>query len=143
MKRFLLISAFLLLACPAVFSQTTAKEVGPIRSSPAYAEIALRKAELEADIESFLAEYTEQHPKTVDARTELKFLIGDLDRIFAIRASETAKLTEALGKLIVRRAALEAEAERLLRTYSKEHPTVKRARRKADAFETAIREILG
>ena len=88
-------------------------------------------------------DYTEQNPKVIDAREELRFLVGDLDRIFAVRPSEVARLTEALGKMIVRRAALEADVERLMRTYSKDHPNVKRAKRKAAIFESAIREILG
>ena len=119
------------------------REIGPIRSSSAFAEVSLRKVELEAEIESYLADYTEQNPKVIDARNELRFLVGDLDRIFAVRPTEVARLTEALGKMIVRRAALEADVERLMRAYSKDHPNVKRAKRKAVIFEASIREILG
>jgi hypothetical protein len=47
-----------------------------------------------------------------------------------------------LGKLIVRKAALDADLSRLLRTYSKEHPETRRAQRRVDRFEAAIAEIL-
>jgi Skp family chaperone for outer membrane proteins len=140
--------AFLVLLAGFAFSAAQAgdknsREVGPIRSSSAFAEVSLRRAELEAEIESYMGDYTEQNPKLVDARTELNFLLSDLDRIYAVPPADMGKLTEALGKMIVRRAALETEAERLLRTYSKDHPNVKRAKRKAAIFEKAIREILG
>jgi len=146
MKQFVFSLCLVLVGFSAALAQGSEKggrEIGPIRSSSAFAEVSLRKAELEADIESYLADYTEQNPKVIDAREELRFLVGDLDRIFAVRPSEVARLTEALGKMIVRRAALEADVERLMRTYSKDHPNVKRAKRKAAIFESAIREILG
>ena len=115
----------------------------PVRSSPAYAEVLLRKTELLAEIEAYLADYTEENPKVIDTRLELNTLTKDIDRIYAVRPSETGKLTQALGKLIVRRAALEADFSRLLRTYSKDHPEVKRAKQRVKVFESAIKEILG
>lgn len=130
-------------AVSALCQNVSTTETGPIRSSGAYAEVLLRRTELQADIEAFTADYTEENPKVVDARFELGVLTKDLDRIYSVRPSETAKLTQALGKLIVRRAAIETDLARLLRIYNKDHPDVKRTKRRAEIFATAIKEILG
>ena len=119
------------------------KDVGPIRSSPAYAEVLLRKTELQADLEALLPDYTEESPKVIDARFEIGILTRDIDRIYAVRPSETSKLTLALGKLLVKRAALETDLQRLVRTYSKDHPEVKRAKRRVEVFDNSIKQILG
>lgn len=149
MLRRSLILSICLFAVSQVFSQTNgkvetvSKDVGPIRSSLAYAEVLLRKTELLAEIEAYLADYTEENPKVIDTRFELSILAKDIDRIYAVRPSETGKLTQALGKLIVRRAALEVDVSRLLRSYNKDHPNVKRAKQRVKVFESAIKEILG
>lgn len=128
-------------------SQTNEKaaaqsSAGPIRSSPAYAEILLRKTELQADLEAFSADYTEANPRIVDSRFELNALDKSLETVFGVKPSETGKLTIALGKLIVRRAALETELSRLIRSYNKDHPDVKRAKRRVEIFDAAIKEVL-
>jgi uncharacterized protein involved in exopolysaccharide biosynthesis len=113
-----------------------------IKSSPAYAEILLRKTELLADIDAYSADYTEASAKMIELRAELASLDKSLEKVFAVRPSETNKLTQGLGKLIVKKAALDADLNRLLSTYSKEHPEVKRAQRRVDRFTAAISEIL-
>lgn len=149
LKKLILLAGLIVGASITAFSQSPrtdpvqSKEVGPIRSSPAYAEAILRKTELQAELESMLPDYTEENPKVIDARFEIGVLNKDIDRMFGVRPTETGKLTEALGKLVVRRAAVATELHRLLRTYSKDHPEVKRAQRRVDIYDAAIREILG
>lgn len=123
--------------------QRTDEAVGPIRSSPAYAEVLLRKTEVQAELEAMLPDYTEENPKVIDARFEISVLTRDIDRIYAVRPSETGKLTLALGKLLVRRAALETELQRLQRSYNKDNPEVKRAKRRIEIFDNSIKQILG
>jgi len=123
----------------AAFSQS---EVGPIRSSAAYSEVLLRKTQLQADLEAFLADYTEQNPKVLDIRAELVSINRSMEKIFAVKPAETGKLTVALGKLIVNQAAAETELARLQRTYNNDHPQVKRAKRRVEIFENAVNEIL-
>lgn len=115
---------------------------GPVRASATYAEILLRKTELQADLEALLADYTEANPRIVDIRVELKSLDKSLERVFGVKPSETGKLTLALGKMILRRAVLETDFQRLQRTYSLDHPEVKRAKRRVEVFDSAIKEIL-
>ncbi len=126
----------------SIVSGQAASDPGPIRSSAAYSEVLLRKTELQADLEAYLADYTESHPKIIDLRYELASLDKQLEKIFAVKPSETGKLTLALGRLIVKRAAVDTEYSRLLRTYNGDHPEVKRAKRRLEIFDTAIREVL-
>lgn len=123
--------------------QKTDEAVGPIRASAAYAEVLLRKTEVQAELEAMLPDYTEENPRVIDARFEIGVLTRDIDRIYAVRPSETGKLTLALGKLLVRRAALETEFQRLQRSYNKDNPEVKRAKRRIEIFDNSIKQILG
>ena len=132
----------LLFCCVAVAAQDRRADVQAIKASPAYAEILLRKTEVQAELEALLQSYTEAHPKVVELRWELTALEQDVAKVMAVRSSEAGKLTTGLGKLIVRRAALHADLERLTRSYNKDHPDVKRAQRRVEYFEAAIAEIL-
>ena len=143
MLRFRTLIFCALVAVPlAAAAQRQAEETGPIRSSAAYAEVLLRKTELLADLDAFLETYTESNPKIVDLRFELAALDKSVEKLFAVRPTETAKLTLALGKLLVKRAALETDLARLSRSYNKDHPDVKRAKRRVHIFDAAVKEIL-
>ena len=114
-----------------------------VKSSPAFAEIILRKTELEAELESLLVSYTEDFPKIKEIRFETDSLKKGLERLSAVKSAESSKLTLALGKLIVRKAELETDLWNLRKKYDDNHPEVKRAKRKIEIYESAIREILG
>jgi hypothetical protein len=115
----------------------------PIRSSPAFAEVLLRKTELQADMESLLVEYTEEYPKIKEARFELAAVQKEMDRLLAVKPAEASKLSQALGKLIVRKLELETDLWALRVKYDDENPDVKRAKKKLEIYEAAIKEILG
>ena len=134
------VSSIVMLTAISIFSQSG--DAGPIRSSAAYSEMLLRKTELLADLEAFSADYTEENPKILDLRTELNSLNKLQEKVFGVKPSETGKLTLALGKLMVRKAALEAELGRLMRGRAKDHPEVKRATRKLEIYDAAINEVL-
>jgi ABC-type Fe3+-hydroxamate transport system substrate-binding protein len=139
-RRHFIIAALIVLAGISAASAQTGS--GPIKSSAAYAEVLLRKTELQSDLESLIADYTEANPKIVDIRVELASLNKALERIYSVGPSDTGKLTLALGKLIVRKAALETDLARLQRSFGKDHGEVKRARKKVEIFEAAINDIL-
>lgn len=120
----------------------TLNSVNQIKSSPAYAEVLLRKTELLSDLESLLLEYTEEYPKVKELRFESDLLQKQLDRLLAINAPEASKLSAALGKLMVRKCELETDLWALLKQFSDQHPDVKRAKRKVEIFEAAINDIL-
>ena len=113
-----------------------------IRSSAAYAEVLVRKTEVQADLEAVSADYTEANPKLLDLRFELSALERSTARILATKPSEAAKLTLGVGKLFVKKASLETEQARLLRSYGLEDPEVKRAKRRVEIFENAINELI-
>lgn len=119
------------------------KETLAIRSSPAYAEVLLRRTELQADLESLILEYTEEYPKVKEIRFTLGLIQKESDRLTSVSPSDAAKLTLALGKLIVRKIELETDMWGLLKNYKEDHPDVKRAKRKIEIYEAAIKEILG
>ena len=113
-----------------------------VKNSPAYAEVLLRKTEVEAELEDLLVEYTEEYPKVRETRHELGLLSRELEKLVALNPNDAGKLTLALGKLIVRKAQLETDLWVLLLQYNEAHDDVKRAKRKVATFEKAIKEIL-
>jgi uncharacterized protein involved in exopolysaccharide biosynthesis len=117
--------------------------VQALLSSPAYAELLLRRTELESDLESMLMEYTEDYPKIKETRYELALIQRSGVRLQNVKPSDAGKLTLALGKLMVRKAALETELWQLQNQYKDGHPEVKRAKKKVEIFDKAINEILG
>jgi hypothetical protein len=56
--------------------------------------------------------------------------------------TESEKLTFSLGKIMVRKVDAEVDLWRLQQSLADSHPDVKRAKRKVEVFETAIKEIL-
>jgi hypothetical protein len=116
--------------------------VQTMKSSPAYAEIILRRTEREAQLEEFLLDYTDEFPKVKELKFEVELLQKQLDKILAVSASDAPKLSSALGKLLVRKTELEVDLWNLRRQYNADHPDVKRAIRKIEVYEKAIKEIL-
>ena len=117
-------------------------EASPLSSSAAYAEILLKRTQLQSDLESLILEYTEEFPKVKELRHILGLIDRDVARLSKVRAAEAGKLTLALGRLIVRRIELETDMWNLQRNYKDEHPDVKRAKRKVEIYESAISEVL-
>lgn len=113
-----------------------------IRSSPAFAEVILRKAILESELEEMLVRYTNQYPKVAEARFELAELELAIGRLLDIPEEKASKLTLALGKLLVQRAAYATELDVLKRKYSESHPEVRRSAKKLEIFDKAVGRIL-
>jgi hypothetical protein len=125
-------------------SQTKAAAVSsPQFSSGAYAEILLRRTEIEAELESLLGEYTEEYPKVKELRFELGSLKRESERLTAVKPADSQKLTVALGKLMVRKCELETKLWSLQNQFKDGHPDVRRAKKKVEIFENAITQILG
>lgn len=142
--------ALTLLAMPIVLSAQTPPKATPasatneFKASPAYAELRLRKAELESELEAMLLEYTEEFPKVKEIRISLGLLAKESDRLQSAGSrGGSQRLTLALGKLMVRKVELETDLQRLLENLQPAHPDAKRAKRKVEIYESAIKEILG
>ena len=141
------IGVLMMASAAFLFGQTAKPEPAKIvsntaASSPAYAELLLKKTELQSDLESLILEYTEEFPKVKEIRYVLTLVDRDTARLSKVKATDTSKLTLALGKLLVRRIELETDLWKLQGTYKDEHPEVKRAKRKIEIYEAAIGEIL-
>lgn len=114
-----------------------------IRSTPAYAELLLKKTELDSTLESLLVDYNESYPKVKELRSELTFLNTEILRLMTVKPADSGRLTLALGRLMLRKVELETELEALRAQYKDEHPDVRKLKRKIEIFESAIKEILG
>ncbi len=121
---------------------TAPKIAQEVRSSATFAELVLRTAELEAELDALLYSYTEEFPRVKKTRYELQLLQSDLDRISKMNASEAQKLTQALGKLLLRRAELATDYWVIKNRVSEEHPDTIKAKRKLQIFENAVKKIL-
>ena len=113
-----------------------------VKSSAAFAEIILRQAELESDLGELLVSYTAEHPKVQETQYELKALKNDLIYIAKFKGSQTNVLTQALGKLLVRRAQIATDYWVMQSRLNDEHPNTKKAKRKLEVFNNAIKKIL-
>ena len=94
-------------------------------------------------MESLLVEFTEDYPKVKEIRHTIALIQKETDRLAAVKSLNATQMTLALGRLIVRKVELETDLWSLLDTYKAEHPDVKRAKRKVEIYEAAIKEILG
>ena len=114
-----------------------------IRSTPAYAELLLRKTEPEAEVESLLTEYTDDYPKVRDLKLELEILRPEVARVLAVKSADAGKLSQALGKMILTKVAHATALRKLQMQFQDAHPHVKKAKRMVEIYEAAIKEVLG
>lgn len=143
MNRFnIVIFGFLLIFSAGTCLSQSKRAPEFVRSSPAYAEVLLKRTELEAALEDLLVAYTAEYPKVKEIQFELGLINSEMLKLFAVKESESQKLTLALGKLIVRKIELEAIVSNLEKLYEKTHPEVKKAKRKVLVFESAIKDVL-
>ena len=142
----LLIEAAVLAAAAQPASRATpgdAKTQADIRGSAAYAEVLLKKTELQAELEGLLTEYTDDFPKVVENRQYLELIEKERVRLLALKPGDAGKLSTALGRLMVKKAEAELELWSRRRSMTDSHPDVKRAKRMVEIYEAAVKEILG
>jgi len=151
LTRALLLGAFIIGAAAGAESvdaqkvdarKPAASDSTPGKSSPAFAELVLKRTELRSELESLILDYTEDFPKIKEIRLVLALYDRDIGRINRVKAEDSSKLTLALGKLMLRRIELETELVNLQKNYKEEHPDVKRAKKKVEIYESAISDIL-
>jgi len=124
---------------PAADAKPAATSAAP---SAAYAELLLKRTELRSELEALVLDYTEDYPRIKELRFVLGLIDRDVARLAKVKPTESAKLTVALGKLMLRHVELEADLWKLRQSYQDDHPDVKQARRKVEIFESAINEML-
>jgi hypothetical protein len=142
---FSLLLLCLFLPAPAAGQKQTSK-IDPfraLRSTPAYSEVLLRETELRAEVESLMGEYTDEHPRVKESRFALGLIQKEKARLLTTDPAEAEKLTLSLGKIMVRKVDAEVELWRLQLSLADSHPDVKKAKKKVEVFEAAIKEVLG
>src|SRR5215213_4170187 len=131
LEKFVFTALFLMLSATFCLAQIKTKPVAPttavqsVKSSPAYAEVLLRKTELLSELEALLVEYTEEYPKVKEMRFETGLLQKELDRLLATGASDASRLSAALGKLMVRKCEIGVDLWSLQQQFNDQHPDVK------------------
>lgn len=144
-------AALFLFYSPFCLAQTTNKKVAAVssqgigqaaKSSPAYAELLMQKTELEAQLEDFAGDYTDEFPKIKELRFQLNLMEKAASRFLAVGAGDVPKLSLALGRLTIRKIELETNLWNLQKQYKDDYPEVKRLKRKIEVFDRAIRDIL-
>ncbi len=145
----LLIPIVLVLGGVSAFGQTQPKTVTAptivqgAKATAAYAEVALKRADVEAELESLLVEYTDEFPKVKELKYALTRIDAEAVRLGSMKPADRDRATIALGKLIVRKVEAEIELWKVQGEYADAHPDVKRAKKKVEIYEKAIKEILG
>lgn len=149
MNRMKLVKATFLLASAIFLSQGVQAQTAQapdaqssVKTSPAYAEIMVRKVELQSDLEAMLLDYKEEFPKIRSMRREIEILDASIEMLMKLPPSANGKMTSTVGRLIVRRAELETESTETAARYGVDHPEVRRAKKRVEVFERAIRELL-
>jgi hypothetical protein len=116
--------------------------VKEVRATAAYAELIVKRTELKAELEELLVTYKDEFPKVRNTRYELNLLNAVLARFGRFDASYAPRLTEAVGKLIIRRAQLATDYWIALNRFSDEHPSAKKAKRKLEIYDEAVEALL-
>lgn len=115
---------------------------GSTKTTPAYIELVNRKVEVEAEYKELLVDYTEEHPKVKITKAELTSINYEMAKMVVMDVSMIPKLTQAFGKIILRKIELEKDVNELLLKLSEVHPTVIKAKEKVAIMEQEIQKIL-
>lgn len=113
-----------------------------IKSSPAYAALILQRTVLKAELEEMLVTYTEDFPKVRDTRHEIDLINYELTRLLETKVTDSCKLSDSLGQLMLKKTAVEMELWELKKKYNDDHPDVLRTKRKLEIYEKAVAEVL-
>lgn len=131
-----------LFSAAAVAQKSSSQTADAVRGSSAYAEVLLKKTEIESELESLSLDYTAEFPRVKELKYSLSILQRDTDKILATKTGDAGRLTQALGKLIGRRVDLETDLWKLVELYKEDHPDVKRAKRRVEIYDRAIKQII-
>ena len=140
---------FLIVFTIGVSAQTNTKKIDystptskAIKSSPAYSALVLQRTVIKAELEEMLVSYTEDFPKVVDSRHEIDLINFELNRLLDTKVTDSCRLSDSLGKLMLKKTEIEMQLWSLKKKYKDDHPEVLRTKRKLDVYEKAIVEIL-
>ncbi|HEX8194575.1 MAG TPA: hypothetical protein VF571_00060 [Pyrinomonadaceae bacterium] len=113
-----------------------------VKTSPAYAELVMKRTEVAADLEVLLPDYTEESPEVREKRLSLQILDAALKRLETVTLEQYLALTPAVGKMLARKLEAEAELKILSEIYTDEHPAVKKSKIRFKVFDAELKRLL-
>src|ERR1044072_7031364 len=135
MKRLFAAFAVMFVALSsAVFAQQVSPkqtEIDP-KTSEAYSLLIQRKAKLQAQLETLVAEYSGEWPRAKQLQFEFDTLKDEMKKMAAVDETKVSKLTAGYGGLILRKVALSGELQALLLEASAEWPAAKEKQRELE-----------
>jgi hypothetical protein len=151
-RTFPFIALIFLFSASAVISQTgkppkAAPTPAPpaanrIKSSAAYIELALHKANIEAELVDMLVDYTDEYPRVKELKLETQYVQAELLSLQELDVSLLPKLTESFAKLLLQKIKMQVDLAQQRAVHKDDHPDVKRAIRRVDIYEKAIKDLL-
>lgn len=81
---------------------------GMKEASPAYVVLASHKAQLASELENLRARYTATFPTVVSKQFELEITLREMAKVLVMPEAGKALLSDAYGKLLVRKITTEA-----------------------------------
>ncbi|HEX8564220.1 MAG TPA: hypothetical protein VF648_01030 [Pyrinomonadaceae bacterium] len=113
-----------------------------VKTSPAYAELVMKRTEVAADLEVLLPDYTEESPEVREKRLSLQILDAALKRLETVTLEQYLALTPAVGKMLARKLEAEAELKILSEIYTDDHPAVKKSKIRFKVFDAELKRLL-
>jgi len=127
---------------PPKASPTPVPTANPIKSSAAYIELTLHKTIINAELVDLLEEYTEEYPRVKELKLEVQYVQAELVNLQELGASLLPRLTESFAKLLLQKIKMQVDLALLRAAHKDDHPDVKRAIRRVDIYEKAIKDVL-
>jgi uncharacterized protein involved in exopolysaccharide biosynthesis len=121
---------------------TVAREQPNPKTTPAYTLLIQRKVNVQAELETVLAEYSSSWPPTKKLQFELDALKGEMKKLAEIDEAQIPKLTNGYGMLLLRRASLESEAQSLSEQEGSEWPSLKQKQRELELLDAELKKLL-
>ena len=113
-----------------------------VKTTPAYAELIMKRTEVAAELEVLLPDYTEESPEVREKRLSLQVLDAALKRLETVTLEQYLALTPAVGKMLARKLEAEAELKILSEIYTDEHPAVKKSKIRFKIFDAELKKLL-
>lgn len=113
-----------------------------VKTTPAYAELIMKRTEVAAELDVLLPDYTEDAPEVREKRLSLQILDAALKRLETVTLEQYLALTPAVGKMLARKLEAEAELKILSEIYTDEHPAVKKAKIRFKVFDAELKRLL-
>lgn len=113
-----------------------------VKTTPAYAELLVRRTDAAAELEVLLADYTDEAPEVREKRLHLQILDQALKRLETVTLDQYQALTPAVGKMLAGKMEAEAELKIFSEMYTEEHPSLKKAKIRFKVFEAALKKLL-